>query len=133
MALRTEPGTGITTLRFGNQWELTDDEVDAIKINEYLARELGPRQQFDERLRIFLTVLYSTILLTGICGNLLTIFIIIRNRSLHNTTNIYILNLSVSDLTTLVAGLSYFLPYSRSWRYFDHRHKRTGGRRVVAQ
>ncbi|XP_011701061.1 PREDICTED: neuropeptides capa receptor-like [Wasmannia auropunctata] len=52
-----------------------------------------------------MTVIYATIFLTGIIGNVSTCIVIARNKSMHTATNYYLFSLAVSDLLLLVSGL----------------------------
>ncbi|XP_014475725.1 PREDICTED: neuromedin-U receptor 2-like [Dinoponera quadriceps] len=51
------------------------------------------------------TVMYASIFLTGIIGNVSTCIVIARNKSMHTATNYYLFSLAVSDLLLLVSGL----------------------------
>lgn len=52
-----------------------------------------------------MTVIYASIFLTGIVGNVSTCIVIARNKSMHTATNYYLFSLAVSDLLLLVSGL----------------------------
>ncbi|XP_074650315.1 galanin receptor 2a-like [Tubulanus polymorphus] len=53
--------------------------------------------------RIIVPVIFSLVIVFGSIGNMLVIFVVIRNKNhQRNTTNMFILNLSVADLTFLV-------------------------------
>nr|AFO73271.1 pyrokinin-1 receptor variant C [Rhodnius prolixus] len=52
-----------------------------------------------------ITILYSTIFVTGIVGNVSTCVVIARNRHMHTATNYYLFSLAVSDLLLLITGL----------------------------
>ena len=45
-----------------------------------------------------LITLYALMILLGASGNLLVIFVVIRNRAMRTARNIFIVNLAVSDL-----------------------------------
>lgn len=57
---------------------------------------------FIERLLI---IIYSVIFFIGIVGNIMTIIIIKCNTNLRTITNLYLLNLAVSDLMMLICNL----------------------------
>ncbi|XP_014255525.1 cholecystokinin receptor type A-like [Cimex lectularius] len=42
--------------------------------------------------------LYAVIFLLGIIGNILVILVLVRNRGMRTVTNVFLLNLAVSDL-----------------------------------
>jgi hypothetical protein len=52
-----------------------------------------------------ITILYSVIFVTGTVGNIVTCFVIARNKFMHTATNYYLFSLAVSDLLLLVSGL----------------------------
>lgn len=49
-------------------------------------------------IKISLYVLYALICLLGIIGNAMVCFVVIRNPIMHTVTNIFILNLALSDI-----------------------------------
>lgn len=51
------------------------------------------------------TVMYASIFITGIVGNVSTCVVIARNKSMHTATNYYLFSLAVSDLLLLISGL----------------------------
>ncbi|XP_043283786.1 neuropeptides capa receptor-like [Venturia canescens] len=71
---------------------------------EYLDRILGPKY-LPMRLVLPLTLVYVTIFITGIIGNVITCTVIIKNTTMHTTTNYYLFSLAISDLTLLILGL----------------------------
>ncbi|XP_047446816.1 neuropeptide Y receptor Y8b [Mugil cephalus] len=46
----------------------------------------------------FLIVAYSTVMAVGLIGNSCLVFVITRHKEMHNVTNIFIVNLSCSDI-----------------------------------
>lgn len=52
-----------------------------------------------------MTIIYSTILLTGLLGNTITCIVIYKVNYMHTSTNYYLLNLALSDLLLLICGL----------------------------
>ena len=52
-----------------------------------------------------MTVIYATIFLTGVLGNLAVCLVIVKQRSMHTATNYYLFSLAVSDLVILLLGL----------------------------
>ncbi|THD25714.1 Neuropeptides capa receptor [Fasciola hepatica] len=55
--------------------------------------------------QVFIGILYSVILCTGVFGNIATCTVIARKRYMHTRTNCYLFSLAVSDLLLLVCGL----------------------------
>jgi neuromedin U receptor 1 len=51
-----------------------------------------------------MTIIYTTMFLTGVLGNLAVCVVIIRNRSMHTAINYYLFSLAISDLIILLLG-----------------------------
>ncbi|XP_074644015.1 QRFP-like peptide receptor [Tubulanus polymorphus] len=58
--------------------------------------------QISTNVTITVTVSYLMIFLFGLVGNILVILVIVRNKEMRNSTNYFILNLSVADLFVLI-------------------------------
>lgn len=52
-----------------------------------------------------ISVIYVTIFLTGLIGNVATCIVIAKNKFMHTATNYYLFSLAVSDLLLLISGL----------------------------
>ena len=50
----------------------------------------------------FLTIIYSLFLVVGVFGNLSTCIVIMSNEYMRSATNVYLLNLAIADIATLV-------------------------------
>lgn len=87
---------------------------------EYLDQMLGPKY-LPMKLVIPLTIVYATIFVTGIFGNVATCFVIVKNASMQTATNYYLFSLAISDLTLLVLGERTSVG---RWRDFFARSKR---------
>lgn len=91
-----------------NQENLTEQE--------YLGRILGPKH-LPPRLVIPLTLTYVIIFVSGVIGNVATCIVIIKNTTMHTSTNYYLFSLAISDLILLTLGKNYLfiivLCYSR--------------------
>jgi len=59
---------------------------------------------------VILTIIYATILLTGVIGNVSTCVVIASNRAMYSPTNFYLLSLAVSDVLTLCLGMKSLFP-----------------------
>lgn len=70
---------------------------------EYLSRELEP-QQLPLVITVPVNIIYLIIFVVGIIGNLATCMVTIKNPSMQNVTNYYLLSLAVSDLLLLIIG-----------------------------
>ena len=100
------PTNGIFSVNstYGNlTWNTTSTTVSAFDENAFLTKYLGPRY-IDLPLLVTLTIIYSTVFISGTLGNIVTCIVIARNRNMHTATNYYLFSLAVSDLCTLVLG-----------------------------
>ena len=59
----------------------------------------------------FLTIIYSIFLVIGVLGNLSTCIVILTNEYMRTATNVYLFNLAVADVATLVISKLYFLNF----------------------
>lgn len=94
----------------------SDGDVDSIMMNQlylyqsekenFLKSEIGPRMQ-NLWIAVPVTAIYSIILVAGVLGNILVCIVIVRNASMHTSTNYYLFNLAVSDLVYLLFGLPF--------------------------
>ena len=77
---------------------LTEDNV-----TEFIIRYLGKPRINNETLYP-LTFIYSSFLLLGLLGNLATCIVILNNEYMKSPTNVYLINLAVADIATLLLG-----------------------------
>ena len=63
----------------------------------------------------FLSIIYSIFLIVGVFGNLSTCMVIISNEYMRTPTNIFLLNLPIADLATLLISKYCVGP----WGFFD--------------
>jgi hypothetical protein len=52
---------------------------------------------------------YSLIILSSLLGNLLVLFVIVKMRRMHTVTNVFILNVAVSDILITVLNIPFNL------------------------
>ena len=72
-------------------------------------------------LRGIFILFYCVIFVLGISGNLLVVYVVVRNKSMHTITNIFITNLAVSDIMMVLLAVP-FTPLSaflKSWVFGD--------------
>jgi len=93
----TPPSNSTSALNCSNWTSCHFDEAD------YIRTYLGWRYRSVCE-SATLTVVYATILLTGVVGNVSTCVVIATNRAMHSPTNFYLLSLAVSDVLTLCLG-----------------------------
>jgi hypothetical protein len=86
-------GTGNLT-----RYDLVNESVE-----EYLVRMLGPKH-LPLAVVIPITIIYVTIFVSGVVGNVAVCVVIARNKSMRTATNYYLFSLAVSDLTLLLLG-----------------------------
>ena len=72
-------------------------------LEEYLARTLGPKR-LPLVVVLPITVIYITIFVSGVIGNVAVCVVITRNKLMWTATNYYLFSLAVSDLTLLILG-----------------------------
>lgn len=70
---------------------------------EYLNGILGPKY-LPMSMVLPLTTVYVAIFVSGIFGNIATCTVIAKNASMQTSTNYYLFNLAISDLTLLILG-----------------------------
>lgn len=51
-----------------------------------------------------ISIIYSTIFVIGVLGNVITCIVISKNKSMHTATNYYLFSLAISDLLLLLTG-----------------------------
>ena len=56
-----------------------------------------------------MSVVYVTIFVTGVFGNLAVCLVILSHKSLHTATSYFLFSLAVADLLTLLLGLPHEL------------------------
>ncbi|KAK7505364.1 hypothetical protein BaRGS_00003526, partial [Batillaria attramentaria] len=67
-------------------------------------RPLSPPQYYSSLYRAIAVTLSSIVFTVGLVGNILVVIVIARTRSMHTTTNCYLLSLAVADCLVLVAA-----------------------------
>lgn len=72
-------------------------------LQKYIVYNLGDKQQSLATISI-LTVVYITIFLSGIAGNVCTFVVISKNIYMHTVTNYYLASLALSDVLALLFG-----------------------------
>ncbi|KAI4486168.1 hypothetical protein M0802_012511 [Mischocyttarus mexicanus] len=70
---------------------------------EFLRTVLGPKY-LPMSMVLPLTTVYLAIFVSGIFGNIATCTVIAKNSSMQTSTNYYLFNLAISDLTLLILG-----------------------------
>ncbi|XP_055551381.1 pyrokinin-1 receptor isoform X2 [Wyeomyia smithii] len=77
---------------------------DALSMEDNLTELYGPKR---DPLYVVLpvTIIYVTIFVTGVIGNISTCIVIAKNKSMHTATNYYLFSLAISDFLLLLSGV----------------------------
>ena len=76
----------------------------------YIADRLGAKH-LPLTTSIPISVVYAIIFVVGVLGNVSTICVILKNKYMHTSTNVYLANLAMSDLLTHLVGKFFFFAY----------------------
>ena len=63
-------------------------------------------------IQVFLSTIYVIIFVVGVFGNVLVCFVVGNNKAMQTVTNLFIANLSISDILLCVLGRHGLLPTS---------------------
>ena len=97
-AIITTPTTTTATSEIFNS---TPDDA------TYIADRLGAKH-LPLTTSIPISVVYAIIFVVGVLGNVSTICVILKNKYMHTSTNVYLANLAMSDLLTHLVGKLFF-------------------------
>ncbi|KAH8307423.1 hypothetical protein KR044_011716, partial [Drosophila immigrans] len=67
--------------------------------------------------QIFFYVLYTTVFVLGVFGNVLVCYVVLRNRAMQTVTNIFITNLALSDILLCVLAVPFTPLYTFMGRW----------------
>ena len=65
-----------------------------------------------------LTIIYTVFLVLGVCGNIATCIVIVNNEYMRTATNVYLLNLAITDIATLLLG-NHLANFFRSFQHYN--------------
>ena len=77
----------------------------------YIADRLGAKH-LPLTTSIPISIVYAIIFVVGVLGNVSTICVILKNKYMHTSTNVYLANLAMSDLLTHLVGKFFFAHYN---------------------
>ena len=84
------------------------ENVTEDNVTEFIIRYLGKPRINNETLYP-LTFIYTSFLLLGLLGNLATCIVILNNEYMKSPTNVYLINLAVADIATLLLGKKLYI------------------------
>ena len=61
----------------------------------------------DKLVQIIFSMIYTSIFVLGLTGNLLVCFVVVRNRAMHTVTNLFITNLALSDILLCILAVPF--------------------------
>lgn len=64
----------------------------------------------DKLVQIIFSMIYTTIFMLGLTGNMLVCFVVVRNKAMHTVTNLFITNLALSDILLCMLAVP-FTPF----------------------
>lgn len=70
----------------------------------WIEERLGQVQALGSPWMITLTLIYSAIFIMGVLGNMPIILVILRFKYMQSIANLYIFNLAITDIISLVIG-----------------------------
>ncbi|XP_075163716.1 short neuropeptide F receptor [Haematobia irritans] len=71
----------------------------------------------NEFVQIFFCILYTTVFVLGVFGNVLVCYVVLRNRAMQTVTNIFITNLALSDILLCVLAVPFTPLYTFMGRW----------------
>lgn len=62
-------------------------------------------------IKVFFYCLYFVVFMIGMIGNVLVCYVVLRNKHMQTVTNIFIMNLALSDILLCVLGIPFTVLY----------------------
>lgn len=88
------------TVEVGNQ--SSNRMEDMMTSAEASEEKLKQKPEFPLYMRAIATIACAVIFTVGVCGNLLVLLVVIKTKYLRNSTNLFLINLSIADLLVLI-------------------------------
>ncbi|CAL4062341.1 unnamed protein product, partial [Meganyctiphanes norvegica] len=104
----TQPPRTNSPLGLGNFFTSTYNVTEFFGIdvdNNETNATYGGEPHFPEYIRVVSTCFCSVVLIVGVFGNILVPVVILKNRDMRNSTNYFLMNLSLADLLVLLVCL----------------------------
>ncbi|KAH8419525.1 hypothetical protein KR222_004073 [Zaprionus bogoriensis] len=79
--------------------------------------EERPDIMHNQLVQLFFYVLYTTVFVLGVFGNVLVCYVVLRNRAMQTVTNIFITNLALSDILLCVLAVPFTPLYTFMGRW----------------
>ena len=84
---------------------MEEDGQESVLTREQYEQFCSPPQYYSALYGLTGTIFQSLIFLVGVTGNTMVVVLVTVSRSLHTTTNCYLLSLAVADIITLVSSV----------------------------
>jgi hypothetical protein len=80
------------------------DDINDSLSGEFIPRTIPYSLAHSPAVLTILTVVYLSIFIVGVLGNVVTCIVIAKNKSMHTAVNYYLFSLAISDLCLLICG-----------------------------
>lgn len=80
----------------------------------FISREFVENKFF----QIFFCIAYMTIFMLGLTGNMLVVYVVVRNKAMHTVTNLFITNLALSDILLCILAVPFTPLYTFTGKIF---------------
>ena len=89
----------------GNTTWQNDSCIETASADQHNNMTCGKQEYFSTTYALVGTSVQGIIFLVGVLGNVLVCCVVFKSRSMHTTTNCYLVSLAVADTITLVASV----------------------------
>lgn len=100
---------------FSDQYKMLDETFN-VSVNENENSEINQTEEYllfsrefveDKLVQIIFCMIYTTIFILGLTGNMLVCFVVMRNSAMHTVTNLFITNLALSDILLCILAVPF--------------------------
>lgn len=96
----------------------TDNQSKSDDYNETQNYTIFSREFVEDKVvQIIFCMIYTTIFVLGLTGNMLVCFVVVRNRAMHTVTNLFITNLALSDILLCILAVPFTPLYTFTGNY----------------
>ncbi|XP_017002194.2 neuropeptide Y receptor type 6 [Drosophila takahashii] len=100
-----------------SNWSLTSPVTTSFVLADVAASKDDDGIIANQFVQIFFYVLYATVFVLGVFGNVLVCYVVLRNRAMQTVTNIFITNLALSDILLCVLAVPFTPLYTFMGRW----------------